>query len=88
MPVYHFNISDGRPEPDLRGTELPDLQVARREAIRLLGEVLRDKADEFWADGRLTLTITDDEGLTLVALETFSVESPTVRRSQAGATSP
>lgn len=79
MPVFHFNISDGALEPDLRGTELPDLQTARREAIRLLGEVLRDNADVFWREGRLTLTVTDAKGLALVALETFSVEASSVR---------
>lgn len=34
-----------------RGTELPDLNVARREAVKLVGRMLEDHPGQFWAGG-------------------------------------
>lgn len=44
MPRYFFHFGETARGVDLRGQELPDHNTARIEAVRLLGEVLRDKA--------------------------------------------
>ena len=39
MPRFYFHIRDA---PDQEGTELPDIERARQEAICIAGELLRD----------------------------------------------
>jgi hypothetical protein len=47
---YFFNIKDGRISLDNEGTELADIQAARKEAVTFSGTVLRDGAGEsLWA---------------------------------------
>jgi hypothetical protein len=42
MPRYFFDLDDGeRVTPDAEGTELPDLQAARAEALHMLGEIAK-----------------------------------------------
>ena len=35
MPRYHFNLHDHRFVPDPEGSELPNLEMAKRQAIKL-----------------------------------------------------
>jgi hypothetical protein len=44
MPRYYFHVEDDHTEIDEVGTELPDLEAARSEAVRAAGEILRDGA--------------------------------------------
>jgi hypothetical protein len=44
MPRFHFNVHDGKNIIDEQGTELPNWQAARIEAIHLAGNILRDEA--------------------------------------------
>jgi hypothetical protein len=49
MPRYYFHIEDHRTYVDHVGTELPDLQAARDEAIGAAGQILRDgAAKDLW----------------------------------------
>jgi hypothetical protein len=41
MPRYFFNVEDHRTAIDVVGTELPDLNAARDEAVVMSGEILR-----------------------------------------------
>jgi hypothetical protein len=44
MPLYFFDITDtGKTWPDSEGTELASLEEAREEALRTLGEIVKDK---------------------------------------------
>lgn len=69
MPRYHFNVEDGRSTPDPEGTELPDLESARREAVRLAGRLLDDDPAQFWSHGLWRVVVTDDAGRTLFTLD-------------------
>ena len=43
MPRFYFDVTDtGRTYPDPEGTELPDLERARAEALATLGGIARD----------------------------------------------
>ena len=61
MPRYYFDVEDGKSFPDPEGCELPDLDAARIEAVRLLGGIMRDEAESFWCaeDWRMSVTGTD-----------------------------
>ena len=47
MLRYFFNVQDGEAYPDLQGTELTDLNSARKEAIRFAGALMADSPDRF-----------------------------------------
>ncbi|HVI30841.1 DUF6894 family protein [Phenylobacterium sp.] len=69
MPRYHFNVEDGQSIPDPEGTVLPDLESARREAVRLAGRLLDDDPAHFWSSGAWRVVVTDDAGRTLFILD-------------------
>lgn len=79
MTRFHFNTSNGRTHRDIEGEELSSLSSARVEAVKLLAELLREQAEDFWATSNFDLTVTDDRGLTLFALTVNGVIAPAGR---------
>ena len=69
MPRYFFNVHDGRSRPDREGTELPDLNTVRDEAVRFAAGLLADHSDEFWQGDEWVLEVADEEGLVLFRLQ-------------------
>jgi uncharacterized protein DUF6894 len=76
MTRYFFHVIDGVSISDEEGTELATLADARREAVRLSGEILSERPDQFWAGEQWRMDVADDEGLTLFALHFSAVEAP------------
>jgi hypothetical protein len=76
MPLYHFNVEDGKAYPDLTGSEFPDLDAARTEAVRRSGTLLRDNALSFWGGHGWKLVVTDAAGMILFVLHFLAVSSP------------
>jgi hypothetical protein len=66
MPRYFFNVTDGKSYPDTEGTELPDLDAARGEAFRTLGDILKNK--DTWQSGEWQIDIADVDGQGLLKL--------------------
>jgi hypothetical protein len=79
MPRYYFIAEDGRTYPDRHGTELADTAAARIHAVRALGELLNAAPEAFWAEEALSLTVCDEDRLTLFRLEVLAVVSPAAR---------
>jgi hypothetical protein len=75
---YYFHTEDGSAVRDRDGVDLPDLDAARREAVRALGEILKERVDEFWADGVLRMCVADESGLTLFLVEVSATTAPSV----------
>ena len=71
MPLFYFNIRDGRGIDDTAGTELPDLKAARREAISFSGAVIENEVNHLPVNEDLRLEVADETGLTLF-VTTFS----------------
>ena len=65
VPLYFFHVNDGIDKPDLDGTEFPNDQAARVEAVVLLGELLRDKDGSFWYSGECRMKVVDEAGATV-----------------------
>lgn len=86
MPIYHFNLQDGQSYPDVAGSEYPDLDAARTEAVRRSGVLLRDNATSFWGGNGWKLIVTDQNGMILFTLHFLAVASPATERY--GATRP
>jgi hypothetical protein len=72
MPHYFFHIREDVDVRDDHGIELPDEDVARRHGVMMLGQILRDEPETFWASGRIQLTATTDDGVVLFTLEVTS----------------
>jgi hypothetical protein len=77
MPLYFFHVDDGNTFLDDEGVQFPDLKMAREEAVRACGDMLRDGAPRNLQDGKsCRLWVTDKpngEGATLLSL-TVSTE--------------
>jgi len=76
MPRFHFHLEDGTTFRDEEGTELPDLEAARINAVKLLGHVMADNAREFLSTREWTMNVTDDRDLLLFSVNVASVDAP------------
>jgi len=60
MPRFYFHIVDGSARADDTGEELPSIDVAKIEAARLAGAVLREGiADEIWGGSPWRVVVSD-----------------------------
>jgi hypothetical protein len=83
MPHYFFHVDNGEFVPDESGTELPDLDAARREAVRAAGEMIDDAQQTFWehllpwnmhvTDGQHRLLFTLEFGAKVPSGETLFI---------------
>ena len=78
MPRYFFNIKKDNHPPDVEGVDLPGLDAARLEAVRVMGEDLKHHPDAFWDDEDWQIAVSDERGLVL-----FTVYSAAMRSSAA-----
>lgn len=62
MPRYFFHIINNRAIIDDEGTELPDIEAARKMALRTAGEILASEGDTFWSDGKWRMSVADETG--------------------------
>jgi hypothetical protein len=74
MPRYYFNIHDGKDIFDDTGTELPDDDRAKTEAVRLAGGLLKDLGSDFWTGSDWLLRVLTEDGRNVCEL-TFSAKS-------------
>lgn len=79
MPRFYFNIIDGQSYFDEEGTELPDWEAARIEAVKLAGHVMRDEAKRIALGEDWRIEVTDDTGLMLFHITLQVISSPAVR---------
>lgn len=76
MPRFHFNVHDGSDYPDPEGTELPDVEAARKFAIRYFGDMLHAEPCTFWNGQEWKMEVTDEAGLLLFSLHFIGIDSP------------
>jgi hypothetical protein len=80
MPRYHFNVFDGRSPADVAGRELPTIQDARGEAIRLSGALLEADGHRIQLGEDWRMEVTDDRGLILFRLDFTVMEAPAAQQ--------
>jgi hypothetical protein len=78
MPIYHFNMQDGRAYPDTLGAECANLPAARIEAVRRMADLLKEDAARFWTGDEWTMSVTDHTGLVLFTLVFMAMNSSAV----------
>lgn len=69
MPRYFFNVQDGVDIHDDEGTELPDLDTARRIAIQYAGALLEESGHRLAFGETWALEATDEAGTVLFHLD-------------------
>ncbi len=67
MPRYFFHLTGGRISIDREGTELPNMDNARREAILYAAETLREQPD-LASTGELRVDVTEAGGELLLTV--------------------
>jgi hypothetical protein len=77
MPRFYFDTEDGRCVRDPEGTELPDVQAARREGLSILGEILRYQGEEFWKTAQFSVIVTNAARERIVTLTANAIEVAT-----------
>ncbi len=75
MAKYFFHAEGADSYPDEQGSDLADLEAVQLRAARMLGELLKEKAEEFWSDG-LRVHVANQTGLSLFSLEVVTTRSP------------
>jgi hypothetical protein len=60
MPRFYFHVEDDRRVLDQVGTDLPDIEAARQEAITAAGEMLRNGSGQVvWGGKPWRMWVTD-----------------------------
>jgi len=65
MPLYFFHTQTDTRYTDREGTMFEHPAQARREAIQVCGEMMREAPETFWGTRPWTVTVTDGAGLVL-----------------------
>ena len=84
MAQFFFHTEDGRSISDDDGTELESLAQARVEAIRVMGDILRESPDEVLSTGQLRLTVTDATGLVYFVVDLSATDADASRAQRSG----
>ena len=86
MPRYFFHVRDGHDMPDLDGTELPNAETARREAVQMAGRLIADRPLQFVDGTQWHIEVTNEADMILFRLDFLATDAPVSKR--ATATSP
>lgn len=76
MPLFYFRIHDGLELPDDDGIELPNIRIARRTAVRVAADCLRDHFDGFRRGGEWAMDVADESGKLICALRFTASDAP------------
>ena len=69
--------SDAGPAGDREwSADLETVWAAKVEAVRTLGELLREDGPVFWANHPIQMLVSDDQGLALFRLDLGAHEAP------------
>lgn len=68
MPRYYFHIKDGEDIPDTEGTELPNDEAARTEAVAASAEAIAGLGERFWNGSEWQMNVVDEGGREVVTL--------------------
>ena len=82
MARYFFHTEDGDSHIDRDGLELPDHRDAQLEALRTMGQLLKDSADHVLSGQGFKLIVTDETGLILFVLDLSAITAPALSRSR------
>ncbi|HEY5721984.1 MAG TPA: hypothetical protein VIT45_06650 [Allosphingosinicella sp.] len=69
MPLYYIHLRNGEQDViDEEGHELPDLESARRRALKAAGEIIADEMAQGRESIRIVLIVESEDGERLLEL--------------------
>jgi hypothetical protein len=71
-----FNLAGAIYDPDVEGIEIGSIVDARLEAVRFIGEFIRDRPDLVWAGEEVRVEVTDANQLILFTVIVLGVDAP------------
>ena len=77
MPRFFFQV-EGAPR-DQSGSELESIVQAKCEAARYAGRLLCEEANSFWEQASFTMTVMDENDLTLFMLTISGIDAPAIQ---------
>ena len=80
MPRFFFNSEDGDCFLDKSGTVLPNLAAARREGVKILGELIVHDPELFLKTESFRVIVQDENRLTLYTIDMSGLTSPAAKR--------
>ena len=72
---FLFHCVDGHVDGDRIGQELNSVQDARREAVKIVTDVLRDNPDAIWKSGDFRVEVTDKNKIVLCTVMVVGIDS-------------
>ncbi len=84
MPRYFFHVRVGADGLDTIGTDLPDRETARLEAIRLSGDILKNDPYRVALGEDWYIEVTDDVGVILFQVTFMVVAAPALKPNGQG----
>lgn len=75
MQRFFFHTSDGVRDVDRVGVELADVAAARAQAVKLSGELLKEKEDVVWNGQDCRVEVTDSAGRLLFCIVTLAIDA-------------
>jgi hypothetical protein len=76
MAGYYFTAEDGQCFPDDEGTDLPNLEAAKREAVGFMVDSLRGRPEMLWDGLTWRVTVTDERHMVLFIIDVSALLSP------------
>lgn len=80
MPRYFFNIVEDDHKVDTTGGDYPTHEIARMEAVRFAGEMLRSEPERVWKGAELRIEAADTWGTILFTLIIVGVDAEALAR--------
>jgi hypothetical protein len=75
MPRFHFDlVEDGRAVPDDDGLDLLSVDVARGEAVKTAGEMMKDRTRQKAEPADLSIIVRDGGGTVCTVTVALKVE--------------
>lgn len=84
MPRYFFHTADGSRARDTEGTVLDDQSSARAEAIRFLGDCMREAPNVLGQGRDFRVEVTDGTDMLLFTIIALAIDAPASGRPDAG----
>ena len=80
MARYYFNIVEDDHKVDAIGADYLDPEIARMEAVRFAGEILRSEPERLWKGTELRIEATDEWGTVLFTILISGVDADALNR--------
>lgn len=69
MTRFFFHVQDGALYADEHGADLLDQRAARKVALEIVSQLVRDAVDDLWSGGAFCVLVEDDQRAALFTLE-------------------